>query len=258
MSGVQFRVVVAVWLVWLVALAPRPASADVLVAAASSLTDVLGRIGAAFERQGGERIVLNTGASNTLARQILAGAPVDVFISADEAQMDVVAGEVVAGTRRPLLGNALALGVARGGSRVQTPRDLVLPGIRRIAIADPAAVPAGVYARQFLESHGLWTLVQAKLVFFGSVRLALAAVEAGAADVALVYRTDLLGRPGVTTGFVVPVGDGPRIRYPVARIRAGRNQPGAQRFVRFLEGASARQIFTDAGFVVLASGTGAP
>ena len=188
MKARQSRAIVPVWLLLAMIAVPRSASADVLVAAASSLTDVLGRIAALFEQQGGERIVLNTGASNTLARQILAGAPVDVFISADETQMDVVAREIVAGSRRVLLGNALALAVARSGPRIATTGDLLRPEVRRLAIADPTAVPAGVYARQFLERQGLWVAVQSRLVTFGSVRLALAAVEAGAADAALVYR----------------------------------------------------------------------
>lgn len=240
------------WLSLLLAAAPfgSPAAAgEVLVSAGSSLSVVLQEIARAYERSGGDRLVLNFGASNTLARQIRAGARVDLFISADEAQMNGVAADIVPGTRVDLLANQLAIAVAgdRPGA-VRSARDLAAAAVRRIAIGDPAAVPAGVYAKAYLEQQGLWTRLQPKLVPSGSVRLALAAVEQGGADAAIVYRTDVASAKRARTAFIVPVKDGPRIVYPAAIIRTGSNIAGARRVLAFLRSAPARAMFERAGF----------
>lgn len=225
---------------------------EVLVSAAVSLTEALQRIAALYERQAGEKVVLNLAASNTLARQIRGGARVDVFISADEAQMDGVAADIVSGTRVDLLSNQLAIAVPSDRpATVRTPEDLAGAGVRRVAIGDPAAVPAGVYARIYLDRLGLWTRLQLKLVPSGSVRLALAAVENGAADAAIVYRTDIAAGERVRAAFVVPAAEGPRIVYPAAVLRTGPNQAGARRFVEFLRTPAAAAIFTGAGFTTL-------
>jgi len=225
---------------------------DVLVSAAVSLTEALQRIAPLYEAQSGEKVVLNLGASNILARQIRGGARVDVFVSADEAQMDLVAADIVPGTRVELLSNQLAIAVPddRAGT-IRSPRDLVDAAVRRVAIGDPAAVPAGVYAQRYLERAGLWTQLQPKLAPSGSVRLALAAVENGAADAAIVYRTDVASASRVRTAFVVPVADGPRIVYPAAALRTGPNPDGARRFLAFLQTPAAGEVFAKAGFTTL-------
>ena len=150
---------------------------EVLVSAAASLAGVMEKISFNYEKRTGIRVVVNTGASNTLARQITAGAAVDLFISADEAQMDVVRGEVVANTRVDLVSNQLAIAVPADRPRtLQSARELTDPAFRRIAVGDPAAVPAGVYAKAYLERLGIWPVVSAKFVPSASVRVALAAV----------------------------------------------------------------------------------
>lgn len=233
-----------------------PARADVLVSAASSLTEVMETIARRFEAATGERVVLNLAASNTLARQILAGARVDVFLSADEIQMDRVAALIAPGSRVDLLSNRLAIAVPRGSSAVRTPQDLVAATTRRVAIGDPAAVPAGVYARQYLERLGLWARLQERLVPTGSVRLALSAVESGAADAAIVYATDVATARQAQTAFVVAESDGPPIRYPAAVMTNASNPQGARRLLAFLTSAEAASVFTEAGFGVL--GASAP
>lgn len=223
---------------------------EVLVSAAVSLTEALQAIASAYEAQTGERVVLNLGASNTLARQIRAGARVDVFLSADEAQMAVVAAEVVPGSRVDLLSNQLAIAVSDDHpASVTLVRDLTDPAVRRIAIGDPAGVPAGVYARRYLEQIGLWSTLQPKIVPSGSVRLALAAVENGAAEAAIVYRTDVATARRARQAFVVPRADGPFIVYPAALIRSGSNPTGASRFLAFLQSADGAEIFSSAGFI---------
>ena len=222
---------------------------EVLVFAAASLTDVLQELAGTYEARYGERPVLNLAASNTLARQIAAGSRVDLFISADEAQMDVVRADIVSGSRVALLSNQLAIAVPDDRPRLmRSARDLTDPAIRRIAIGDPDAVPAGVYARAYLQQIGVWPLVAAKMVPAGSVRLALAAVEAGAADAAIVYRTDIATASRAREALVIPAEEGPRIVYPAAIVRTAPNPEGARRFLEFLRSAEAGRVFTRAGF----------
>lgn len=254
------RLVVGGW--WVVALvllgAGAPVSAqrggEVLVSAAASLTDVMQSIAAAYEARTGTRIVLNVGASNTLARQIAAGAPVDLFISADEAQMDRVRDEVAAGSRVDLLSNQLAIAVPADRPRpVRSARDLTDAVFKRIALGDPAAVPAGVYARAYLQKTGLWSQLERKVIPSGSVRLALAAVENGVADAAIVYRTDVAAAHRTRLAFAVPVDEGPRIVYPAAVLRSARHAEAAKRFLAFLQGPEAAELFSRAGFIPLAN-----
>ena len=222
---------------------------EVLVSAAASLTDVLQELATAYQSRYGERLVLNLAASNTLARQIGAGSRVDVFISADEVQMDAIRDDIVPDTRVALLSNQLAIAVADDRPRRMTSaRDLTDPTIRRVAIGDPDAVPAGVYARTYLQRIGVWSLIVSKIVPSGSVRLALAAVETGAADAAIVYRTDIPTARRAREALVIPVEEGPRIVYPAAVVRAAPNPEGARRFIQFLRSAEASLVFTRAGF----------
>ena len=228
----------------------------VLVSAAVSLTEVLQTIARAYERGmlgRGERIVLNLAGSNTLARQIAEGAPVDLFISADGAQMDRVeqASRILAGSRVDLLSNQLVVVVPDDRARLfRSPRDLLDPEIRRIAVGDPAAVPAGVYAKQYLEAQGLWPQVRAKIVPTMSVRGTLSAVEAGNADAGIVYRTDAAIATRVIVALAVPVEDGPSIDYPAAVMVDAPNQAGARRFLAHLQGPDAAAAFERAGFIV--------
>jgi molybdate transport system substrate-binding protein len=230
-----------------------PPPPPMVVAAAVSLTDVLEEIATAYAAAGGARVRFNLAGSNVLARQILNGAPADVFVSADEAQMDVVekAGALLAGTRVELVGNQLA--VVTTPERADVVRQQFLQGaaaIRRLAIGDPAAVPAGVYARRYLEQRGLWAAYEPRLVPTTNVRAALVAVETGSVDAAIVYLTDLAAARTAVLAFAVSAADGPRIVYPGAVVASSRNQAEAKRFLAFLRGPVARAIFERHKFVV--------
>ena len=224
----------------------------IVVSAAASLSNVLDDVGRVYGQRTGSPVAVNVGASNTLARQIAAGARVDLFISADEAQMDAVADDIVPGTRLDLLSNQLAIAVPEDRAHpLASARDLLNPAFRRIAIGEPSAVPAGVYAKAYLEKAGLWAPLAMRMVPTGSVRLALAAVERGAADAAIVYRTDVPTAPHARIAFLVPVAEGPRIVYPAAVVRAGTHQEAARRLLAFLQTAEAAAVFERAGFVAL-------
>jgi molybdate transport system substrate-binding protein len=229
----------------------EPRAADrVLVSAATSLAEVVRQLAAAFESEDAARVTVNVGASNALGRQIRAGAPVDVLLSADDAQVQALGDLVRSGARLDFASNQLAVVVPDDRPAAwATMGVLAEPSVRRVAIGDPAAVPAGVYARQHLERLGLWHRLQPKLVPAASVRQALAAVEAGAVDAAVVYRTDARGARRSRVAFVVPVSEGPDIRYVAAGMRGARSQAVVERFLRFLASPRARSILEGAGFL---------
>jgi molybdate transport system substrate-binding protein len=230
------------------------AASPITVSAAVSLTDALTAIAAVYKDAGNRPVRFNFGASNILARQIVMGAPVDLFVSADEAQMDAVAreGMLKAGSRVDLVGNQLAVVVPNDRPRTfSSIAEIIDPAFKRIAIGDPAAVPAGVYAKQYLEKEGLWAALQPRFVPAGSVRAALAAVESGGADAAIVYRTDARVALRATVAWVVPASSGPRIAYPAAIVRTSAQPDEATRFLDFLRGPEAARIFTRFGFTVL-------
>lgn len=223
------------------------------MAAAVSLSEALEQATRKYEQATGERVVLNFAASNVLSRQIEEGAAVDVFISADARQLErlVVRDLVVNDTVVDLLSNQLAV-VTPSGRPLPgpAPGGLVDPAVRRIALGDPAAVPAGVYARAWLERLDLWSRVEGRVVPSGSVRAALSAVEAGNADAAVVYLTDAKGRASVDVSYVVPAGDAPAIRYPAAVVAASKAGARARRYLTWLRGPDAAAIFTAAGFAM--------
>jgi molybdate transport system substrate-binding protein len=223
------------------------------VSAAVSLTDALTPVARKWEAAGNVQVELNFAASNVLARQILEGAPVDVFISADEAQMNrlVEAGAAGRADVMPLLTNQLVVVTPVGRPVSGTlPSALADDAVKRIAIGDPQGVPAGVYAKAWLESAGLWRQVEPKIVPSNSVRAALAAVDSANADAGIVYRTDAKGHAGVTIAYEVPLADAPPIVYPVGVIAKSPHPDLARKFVAYIQTTPARTVFADAGFVV--------
>lgn len=223
--------------------------ASITVSAAISLTEALEEAAKAFGAAGGSRVVFNFGASNMLARQIVNGAPVDVFVSADETQMDVVekAGLVAEGTRVPIAANRLVL-VVDSGSAVKSVADLGAAAVRRITIGDPAAVPAGVYARQYLERIGQWARLESKMVPSANVRAALTAVQNGSADAAFVYVTEARLAPQLKVVTTVTGPSAPRIVYPACVVKTARQPAAAAQFLQFLRSAAGRGILERHGF----------
>jgi molybdate transport system substrate-binding protein len=228
-------------------------AAELHVFAAASLTDALKEIGAQFEKQSGIHPVFNFAASSLLERQIAEGAPADVFLSADEDKMDQLQERnlIEPSSRRDLLGNSLVV-VAPADSQLtmKNASDLGGTDFHKIALADPQAVPAGIYARKYLEQVHLADQLREKIVPTENVRAALAAVEAGNADAAFVYKTDATISKKVRVIFSVPPGKAPPIRYPVAIVRETKQREAASVFVKYLESPAARDVFTRCGFLV--------
>jgi molybdate transport system substrate-binding protein len=235
--------------------APPASAADrgPLVLAAASLQESLTEAADAWAAQGHTRPILSFAASSALARQILAGAPADLFLSADEPWMDAVAkaGLLRSGTRATLLGNRLVL-IAPTASRTKLTiaRGFPLAGALgggRLALADPDAVPAGKYAKAALTSLGVWNGVSAKLAPAENVRAAMALVERGAAPLGIVYATDARASRGVRVVSMFPASSHPPIHYPLALLKASRNGDAAG-FRAFLLSRQGRVIFARHGF----------
>lgn len=224
------------------------AGEEVVVFAAASLADALREIGSAFEARTGHRVVLSFGGSNDLARQIRAGAPAEVFVSASAERMDEVerAGLVASGQRVDLLSNRLVVVVPVSAAAGPTSAE-GLTSVRRLALGDPEAVPAGIYARRWLESRGLWERLRERVVPTLDVRAALAAVESGNADAGIVYRTDAAISKRVRVTLEVPEGEAPRIVYPGALLATARG-PAARAFFDHLRSPEARGVFERLGF----------
>ncbi|MBT2185888.1 molybdate ABC transporter substrate-binding protein [Sphingobium nicotianae] len=240
----------------LLALAPARAQArGPLVLAAASLQEALNDAARAWAAKRHAAPVLSFAASSALARQIDAGAPADLFISADEEWMDHVAGKqrIRAGTRATFLTNRLVLiAPATSRARLTIGRNFPLAralGGGRLAMADPDSVPAGRYGKAALIALGVWNGVEGKVAGAENVRAALALVERGAAPLGIVYATDARASARVRIVGTFPTDSHPPITYPIATLRTATN-PDTEGFRRFLLSREGKVIFARRGFAV--------
>jgi molybdate transport system substrate-binding protein len=228
-------------------------AATINVFAAASLTESLKEIASGYEKQTGDKVVFNLGASSLLARQIEEGAPADIFFSADEAKMDGLEkkGLIRPETRKSRLSNSLVIVVAvEQGAAIKNPKDLTTDKVKRLALAETKTVPAGIYAKEYLQKQNLWPLVQAKVVPTENVRAAMAAVEAGNAEAGIVYKTDADISKKVKVAYEVPASDSPAISYPMAVVKESKQLDAAKRFLAYLESEPAGRVFEKFGFIV--------
>lgn len=247
------------WLAWAAAVAiliaphaTRAQSSDVLIFAAASLKNVIDDLAAPCKQATGVAYKASYAASSTLAKQIAEGAPADIFISADLEWMDDAANRhlIDAASRVNLLGNDLVLVAPKASTVALT----IAPnfglaaalGNGRLALGDPAAVPAGLYAKAALMSLGVWNSVAAHLAPAENVRVALLLVSRAEAPLGIVYRTDALADATVKIVGVFPESSHPPIVYPAAlTIRAS---APARKVLDYLRGPAARAIFEKQGF----------
>jgi len=218
---------------------------------AASLQDAIVEIQSSYQHEHQVEFRNNFGASGTLAREIEQGAPVDAIISAGSKPIDDLQskGLLAAGTRTNLLGNSLVL-IAPQDSKLTGFEDLPSPGVRLVALGDPASVPAGQYGRQTLISLKLYDRLHDKIVLGKDVRQVLTYVETGNADAGLVYGTDARISTKVRVVAVAPESSHDPIVYPLAIVAGSRNQQSARDFVAFLSTSAARAIFIKHGFTM--------
>ncbi|MEO1471260.1 MAG: molybdate ABC transporter substrate-binding protein [Pseudomonadota bacterium] len=260
---------------------PAGAGERPTVFAAASLKNALDAAAAAHAARGQPAPRIAYAATSTLARQVVAGAPADLLVTASTDWMDHVeaAGRLVPGSRRDLMGNRLVLVAPASPSAARDPAPAAAGGAEggegpalaatigtrlgdgRLAVALTGAVPAGQYARAALETLGLWPALRDRLAETDNVRTALALVARGEAPLGIVYATNARAEPRVTTLATLPAASHPPIVYPAALVAAPRAGSAAAAFLAFLAGAEGQAILADHGFLPLppaAARTAAP
>lgn len=236
----------------LLAMAPWVAqAADLTVSAAASLTNAFKELGPLFEAQNpGTAVVFNFGASDALLAQIAKGAPADVFASADQETMDRADTQklLAPGSRRNFVANTLVM-IVPGDSTLglKTPADLQKPEVKRVAVGNPASVPAGRYAKGSLEASKLWAAVEPKAVLAQNVRQALDYVARGEVEAGFVYATDAaIMKDKVKVAALVPTETA--ISYPVASVAGSPNPAAARKFLDFVLTPAAQTVLARYGF----------
>ena len=231
------------------AAAPREPTFSVAV----SLKDAVEELGRRFmQAHAGVTLRYNFGSSGELQKQIEAGAPIDLFLSAAERHMDELArrGLVVAGSRRVFARNVLvAVKPLDSGLDLATPADLLDARVRRVVVGNPKTVPAGQYAEQSLRALGIWERLGPRLVFAENVRQALEYVARGEVDAGFVYASDLAARPGRVKETFRPGEDTYQpITYPAAVVAGAREPALAEAFIRLLLSAEGQAVLARFGF----------
>lgn len=234
----------------MLACSPDEDPGEMLVFAAASLHEPMEEVVAAFERDTGIMVSASYGGSQSLAQQIVSGAPAALFVSAGASPVSFVDERATLdGEPVHILHNRLVLVVGAGeNASADGIPGLASSDVERIAIADPKLAPAGKYARESLEFHGLWDGLRPKMVFAADVRAAMAYVESGNADAALVYATDARASRWVTVASTVPEESHSPIVYPAAVIAGSGHEDSARRLVDYLRSAEAREVFAKHGF----------
>lgn len=226
---------------------------EVTVSVAVSLKEAVEELGRGFmAARPGVTLRYNFGASGDLQKQIEAGAPIDLFLSAAQRQMDELEKRnlVVAGSRRAFARNVLTV-IKPADSRIDIakPVDLLEPRVGRIVIGSPKTVPTGQYAEESLRALGLWERLQPKLVFSENVRQALNYVARGEVDAGFVYTTDAAARAqGVKEAFRPPEDSYRPVVYPGAVVAASKQPALAQAFLDLLSGPQGRTVLSRFGF----------
>jgi len=226
-------------------------AAELTVSAAASLGNAFRDIGAAFEAAHPDlEVMLNFAPSDALLQQLGAGAPIDVLATADQETMNkAVARKLVdAATRRDFAGNTLVVVTPTDSTlTLASLADLAQPAVKRIALGNPAGVPAGRYARRALEQAGLWPLPANKAIYAQSVRQALDYVARGEVEAGLVYATDArMHADKVKLAFTVPMAQ--TIAYPLAVTADSRNAEYAAQFLAFVASPAGQAILARFGF----------
>lgn len=236
-----------------VALAPAAWADNVTVFAAASLKEALDATVRSFETASANKVTVSYAGSNALAKQIENGAPADLFISADTDWIDYVEQRnlAVAGSRKTLLGNDLVL-IAPAASNVQVK---LVPGVniaavlgdKRIALANPDAVPAGKYAKAAFTALGAWSAIESKVAAADNVRAALVLVARGETPLGVVYGTDAMAEKNVRIVDTFPAGTHPPIVYPMIVLKRS-TTPAATALAAYLAGPEAHATFERFGF----------
>ena len=222
-----------------------------MVSAAISLTDALEDIKVLYEEENNVELTVNLGGSGSLAQQIQQGAPVDVFISANQEWMDTLEGadHIISATREDITGNKLVLITGKDSPiNYGSIEDISAKEIDQIAIGNPESVPAGMYSEQLLHTLDMWDSLKDKLVLAKDVRQVLTYVETGNVDIGLIYESDALTSDSIKVLATAEDGSHDPIIYPAAALKETKHEKEALDFVRFMASDEAQLIFVKHGF----------
>ncbi|WP_308638333.1 molybdate ABC transporter substrate-binding protein [Paenibacillus silvisoli] len=226
---------------------------ELTVSAAASLKDALTALKSSYEEQNKNiRITFNFGSSGTLQKQIEQGAPVDLYVSAAQKQMDALHEKGLVGESPILLRNELVLIVPKDNTTA-VPTDLSAlqdADYGKIAIGEPDSVPVGAYIEQSLTAAGLWDILKPKLIYAKDVRQVLSYVETGNVDAGFVYATDAKTSSGVNTAFTIAEETHKPIVYPAAVIQGSEHEKQAEELLAYLQSAEAAPTWTSYGFLL--------
>lgn len=225
---------------------------ELMVSAAASLTNAFKELAPLFEaKHPGSKVLLNFAASDALVQQVAKGAPVDVLACADQESMDKAEAQklLTAGSRQNFAGNSLVLIVPTDSAlTIRSVADLAQASVTRIAMGNPASVPAGRYTQQALEQGKLWSAVQPKAIYALSVRQSLDYVARGEVDAGFVYNTDAaIQKTKVRVVSSVP--STVAITYPAAVISSSKNAALAQQFIDFTLSSAGQAVLGQYGFM---------
>jgi molybdate transport system substrate-binding protein len=229
---------------------PKPKK-KLTVSAAVSLKDVLDEIAQLYRAEVPDTVIhFNLGASGSLQHQIEEGAPVDVFISASEDQMNSLEskGLLLPGTRRDLVRNTVVLVVPKGKTGILSFQDLMRPEVKHISIGEPHSVPAGKYAQEVLTHFQIYEQLKPKFVFASDVRQVLTYLSTGNVDAGIVYATDAQTSPDVSVITTAPEDSHSPVIYPIAILKSSKEPGEARRFLDFLPSEKAQGAFKKYGF----------
>ncbi|MFB4168779.1 molybdate ABC transporter substrate-binding protein [Virgibacillus sp. JSM 102003] len=225
---------------------------ELFISAASSLSDVLSKLGDAFESEHpNTTLTLNYGASGKLAQQIQQGAPVDLFLSADQKWMDNLSEQkmILRNTRANFTQNKLVLvSTDNANTPINNLTELSTSGLDQIALGNPESVPAGSYAKEVLTASGIWNDIKNKLVYAKDVRQVLTYVESGNTDIGFVYASDLKRSKLVTEVTKIDESLYGPINYPAAVMASSDTKEKAKAFIKFLQSDEAQSILAEYGF----------
>jgi molybdate transport system substrate-binding protein len=231
---------------------PTPAlAADMLVAAASSLNGAFTELVVGFQQaHPGTKVLMSFAGSDTLAQQVIQGAPIDVLATADQASMDraAKAGSIDAATRQNFAGNDVVLIVpAANPLKINAVADLATAGVKRVAFGNPATVPAGRYAKSALEQSGKWDIVKRNEVLGQNVRQVLDYVARGEVDAGFVFATDAAIMPDKVKAVETLTATAP-VSYPIALVQRPARHPQAQAFLEYVLSAQGKAVLAKHGF----------
>jgi len=225
---------------------------SIVVSAAVSVENAFVKIAQLYTARTGVKVNFSFGASGNLEKQIEAGAPVDVFASAGEKEMDQLQAQslIEPGTRKDFAGNSLVLVVPAGSKlKLDSFRELAKPQLKRLALGNPKTVPAGFYAQQALQNLHLWPALQPRLIFAEDVRQVLDYVMRGEVDAGIVYSTDVMIAHGkVSQVAEAPAGTYGPVRYPIAAIKGCAHAEAAKQFIQMVVSPEGEGILKSYGF----------